>query len=80
VVLVLLTVLVGSGACANSEQWATWREHSSHFASGDHLAFSFRNEGKHPVPRVTTKDLDNSQAQNWWGDPVVVRPEEVVGH
>ena len=37
--------------CATQEQWADWRGHSSHFASGQHMAFSMRHtEGS--VPRV----------------------------
>lgn len=78
VVFVLLAALIGSSACATAQQWATWRQHSTHFASGDHLAFSLRNEREHPVPRVTRKDLEEAKAQDWWGDPVVVRPDELV--
>ena len=78
VISVLLAVVLGSGACASSEQWARWREHSSHFASGDHLIFSLRNEGQPAAPRVTPEDLDEAQAQRWWGDPIVVRPDQLV--
>jgi hypothetical protein len=73
--VLLLSVVVGTAACASSTQWAEWRQHSAHFASGDHLVFSLRNERPSAPPRVSQRDLDEAQAQGWWGDPVVVRPE-----
>jgi hypothetical protein len=66
VVLVLLAVVVGSSACATSGQWAQWRQHATHFASGDHLVFSLRNQGERPTPRVTRHDLKEAKAQAWW--------------
>jgi hypothetical protein len=77
VLLVLLAVAAGSGACATSEQWAEWHKHSSHFASGDHLFFSLRNRGANPTPRVYKSDVNKAQAQSWWGDAIVVRPEQL---
>ena len=78
VMSILLAIMLGSGACASSEQWARWREHSSHFASRDHVIFSLRNEGPPAAPRVTPKDLAESQSERWWGDPVAVRPDQIV--
>ena len=74
--LLLLIALAGS-ACASAEQWAEWREHPTHFASGNHLLFSFRNRGEHPTPRVRASDLTTARAQSWWGEPVVVRPDQL---
>ncbi len=75
--LILVTVVAGASACATSEQWAEWREHSSHFASGDHLVFSIHNQDGHV--RVTRQDLREARAQSWWGEPVVVRPDQLFG-
>lgn len=69
-------VVVGSG-CATSEQWKEWRSHSSHFASGEHLTFSARNQGS--TARVRRRDQRLAAAQSWWGDPVVVRPDQIFG-
>jgi hypothetical protein len=73
--LILLVVIAGTGACATSEQWSEWRRHSSHFASGDHLWFSVHNQGERP--RVSRQDIQLASAQSWWGDPVVVRPDQI---
>ena len=77
-IVVLLATLVASSACATSQQWAEWRQHSSHFASGHHLVFSLRNEGQEATPRVTRQDLDEARTERWWGDPVVVRPDQLA--
>jgi hypothetical protein len=63
------------GGCASSEQWKEWKSHSSHFASGDHMAFSLRNQGS--TPKVRSGDAGTAAAQSWWGDPVVVRPDQI---
>ncbi len=77
-VLLLLLGAAGAGtACASSEQWDEWREHSSHFASGDHLFFSLRHQGDNPTPRVRQRDVDTARAQSWWGQPIVVRPDQL---
>jgi hypothetical protein len=75
--LILLAVTLAGSACATSEQWAEWRQHPSHFASGEHLAFSMRHRGANPVPRVSQQDVETAKAESWWGDPIVVRPEQI---
>jgi hypothetical protein len=77
VFLLLLGAAVAGSACASSEQWAEWRQHSSHFASGDHLFFSMRHQGDNPTPRVSRRDVDEARAQSWWGQPIVVRPDQL---
>jgi len=77
VLLLLIGAAVAASACANSEQWAEWRQHSSHFASGDHLFFSMRHQGDNPTPRVTRRDVDEARTQSWWGQPIVVRPDQL---
>jgi hypothetical protein len=74
--LLLATAALGT-ACASSEQWAEWRRHPSHFASGDHLRFSLRHRGENPTPRVTAGDVEKARFQSWWGDPIVVRPDQI---
>lgn len=77
VLLVFLAVATGSGACATSDQWAEWHKHPSHFASGDHLFFSLRHRGESPAPRVFKSDVEKGRAESWWGDAIVVRPEQL---
>jgi hypothetical protein len=70
-------VLVGPG-CATRDQWADWKGHTTHFASGEHGLFSLRNdqEGRHP--RVTRLDVDASRSQNWWGKTISVDSAQII--
>ena len=72
IVLVLLASVVAG--CA-SQDWQEWKSHSSHFASGDHMVFSLKNQGK--TPKVTSADTRVAAAQSWWGNPVVVRADQI---
>jgi hypothetical protein len=72
---IVLLSIASVSACASSEQWKEWRSHSSHFASGDHMAFSLRNQGK--TAKVRSGDSARASAQSWWGDPVVVRADQI---
>ena len=69
-----LLVLTG---CATSEEWATWKEHPTHFASGDHFLFSTRNREKGPA-RVTRQDIALARDQGWWGKPITVSQEAIL--
>jgi hypothetical protein len=70
-------MLLVTAGCATNEEWATWREHPSHFASGDHLFFSTRNrEGA--APRVTRQDIAMAREQAWWGRPITVGQEQIL--
>jgi hypothetical protein len=73
--VLLGSLALGLGACASSEQWAEWRSHPSHFASGDHMGFSLKNMGD--TPRVNRRDMQAAGTQNWWGKPVVPRPGQI---
>jgi hypothetical protein len=75
--LILLggTLALISG-CATSEQWADWRGHSTHFASGQHGVFSLRNTEK-STPRVRRSDIEADRLEKWWGQVVSVRPEQI---
>jgi hypothetical protein len=76
--IALMAVLVGAAGCATSPEMATWRAHTTHFASGDHALFSLRNDLE-SRPRVTRMDLNRAQNEAWWGDPVTVGPDQIVG-
>jgi hypothetical protein len=72
----LISVFVfGLGACASREEWAEWRSHSSHFASGEHMGFSARNQGS--TVRVSRQDQRVASAQSWWGRTVIARPDQI---
>ena len=43
------TIRAWTIGCATGEEWATWKAHPTHFASGEHMFFSVRNkEGSAP--------------------------------
>lgn len=76
-ILLLGGILTGATACASSEEWAEWMKHPSHFASGDHLMFSFRNtEGS--APRVTRAEVERARSEQWWGKVITVSPEQII--
>ena len=73
--LVLSIAVIASG-CATTEEWAEWRSHSSHFASGQHATFSLKNrEGT--APRVARSDIEAARAENWWGKAITVSPDQI---
>jgi hypothetical protein len=67
--------LLGLTGCATSRQWAEWRSHSSHFASGQHASFSFRNQGAE-AERVRTGDLQTAHSESWWGRQLPVAAQQ----
>ena len=73
-VLPALLLLVG---CATSEEWTTWKEHPTHFASGDHLRFSWRNGAKETA-RVTRNDVAMARDQAWWGKAITVEQAQII--
>lgn len=75
--LIVLAVAAGAGACATAEQWHEWDTHSTHFASNDHMFFSLRNRGQNPTPRVYKSEVEKARLENWWGEVVVVRPDQL---
>jgi hypothetical protein len=70
--------LVVAAACASSQEWKTWRAHSAHFASADHLLFSARNDRDGVHPRVTRRDIISASAEDWWGQPITVRQDQIL--
>jgi hypothetical protein len=75
VTLLVSVVALGLGACASKEQWSEWRSHKSHFASGDHMTFSLKNQGA--TPRVSRQDQRLASAQDWWGKAVIARADQI---
>jgi hypothetical protein len=62
--------------CATNEEWATWKQHPTHFASGDHGFFSIRNRDDQ-AKRVTRQDIALARDQGWWGRPITVAQEQI---
>ncbi len=75
--LLLGGVVLAASGCATSEEWSEWTKHPSHFATGDHLTFSFRNtEGS--APRVTRSDIERARSEEWWGKAITVSSEQII--
>ena len=78
VATVAVAVLFLTGACT-SEDLKVWREHSTHFASGEHGFFSLRNNKDGSDPRVYRSDIDDARNQNWWGIYTInVSPSQII--
>ncbi len=75
-ILVVAGMILTAG-CATSEEWAEWRNHTSHFASDQHMGFSMRNEKSGANPKVTRADIDAARQQNWWGKAITVQPSQI---
>jgi hypothetical protein len=78
----LAPILIGAAAlavagCASSDEWSTWNNHPTHFASGQHAGFSMRN-GSEARPRVTRNDISMARSEGWWGKPVTVSSEQIL--
>jgi hypothetical protein len=75
--LVLASMALLLAGCASGEQWSTWKQHPTHFASGDHLFFSVRNR-QGTENRVTRNDISGAREQGWWGQPITVGQEQIL--
>ena len=75
--LMVLGVALLLGACASSEEWAEWRAHTTHFASGQHATFSLRNNNDGSNPRVSRADVDAARTETWWGKAITVNPDQI---
>jgi hypothetical protein len=75
--LLVGSALVAAAGCATGEEWQTWREHPTHFASGQHMGFSVRNrEGS--SPQVRRQDIAKAKDEAWWGKPITVSQEQIL--
>jgi hypothetical protein len=70
----IVGVLLLTGACATSEEWAEWKRHSTHFASDKHLVF---NPTDTSPPLVRRSQIEAARAENWWGKAVTVNPDQI---
>jgi hypothetical protein len=61
-----VALLFLTGACT-SQDGQVWREHTTHFASGEHAFFSMKNNKDGSNPKVTRLDIEDARNQNWWG-------------
>ena len=74
-ILIRVGLVASLAAGCASETMKEWKSHPTHFASGDHMAFSLKNQGK--TPKVTSADTRLAASQSWWGSAVVVRPDQI---
>jgi hypothetical protein len=74
--VVIASVSVVVGGCATSQEWSDWLSHPSHFASGEHAAFSLKTDDS--STRVRRADVEIAQAQNWWGKPIAVDKNQLL--
>jgi hypothetical protein len=72
-----MAVLLATAGCASTEEWTTWKEHPTHFASGDHMFFSVRNQGDNNSAKVTRQDIALARNEGWWGKPITVSQEAI---
>jgi hypothetical protein len=79
--LLLSAVMFSMSGCSSTKawqgtalsDWQIWAQHSSHFASGSHLAFSLKS---HPTPAsISEADKAVASREEWWGQLV---PQEKV--
>jgi hypothetical protein len=71
--LLIVAVLFSMSGCASSQDWAYWRNHPTHFATGGHMTFSMKNDNVY-YPTVTEADVKQAEAYGWWGDQVPPAP------
>jgi hypothetical protein len=75
--IVVAAALASLTGCASSQEWSTWYDHRTHFASGDHMSFSIRTPDTGPG-RVTRTQLALARDEGWWGKPVTVAQADIL--
>ena len=74
--LLLSAVMFSMSGCGSTKAWQgtalsdydIWAQHSSHFASGNHLVFSLKS---HPTANtITERDKTTAAREDWWGQLV----------
>ena len=71
----VIGMTVGVAGCATGPE-PEWMKKPYHFASFAHMGFSVRNQGE--GHRVTLQDVTLAKAEGWHGDPILVKPPEVI--
>ena len=78
--LVTGVALLGTAACATSEEWADWQAHSAQYASVGHFVFSMKNQSAPPLNQ-SPQDVALAKKEGWWGGPFLDGPfANVAGH
>jgi hypothetical protein len=85
--LLIAAVMFSMSGCASSQDWAFWRAHPTHFASGEHMAFSLRHHdngydlggngsgnANGSDQRITDAEMALAQDEGWWGHLVPGAP------
>ena len=72
--LLIAAVMFSMSGCASSQDWAFWRAHPAHFASGEHLTFSARHDTGGFDPSMTDQDVAMAEDEGWWGHLVPPAP------
>jgi hypothetical protein len=62
----LMALAILTTGCATEREWAIWRAHPTHFATGGHLDFSASN-AVGAAPQVTPKLMETAKGEGWWG-------------
>ena len=75
---VVFALALTTAACATSEEWAEWKAHTSHFASGSHGFFSVRNRDSASAKKVTRQDVAAARDQGWWGKAITVEQSAIL--
>jgi hypothetical protein len=72
--------LLSTGCAATHREWEVWRAHPTHYATGNHLAFSMGN-AVGAAPRVTPEMMETAKSEGWWGrnTPFVGQRANVAG-
>jgi len=78
--LMLAVVLLSTGCAATHREWEVWRAHPTHYATGNHLAFSMGSTFG-GAPRVTPEMMEQARSEGWWGrnTPLVGPRANVAG-
>lgn len=78
--LILGAVILSTGCAATHREWEVWRAHPTHYATGNHLAFSMKNMVG-AAPQVTPDLMDQAKGEGWWGrnTPLVGPRANVAG-
>src|SRR5437867_11239430 len=58
-IVVSAVVALVLGGCATSQEWSDWKSHPTHFASGEHFAFSMRTSDG--ATQVRRSDIERSE-------------------
>jgi hypothetical protein len=76
ILLTAIPAILLLAGCASSDEWTTWKSHSTHFASGDHMSFSMKTS--EAAPQVTRRDVALARDEGWWGKPITIAEGQIL--